>query len=129
MIGVRNPVGGKDNLPKSGEIWLNELRLTDFNEKGGWAANGRLTTKLADLGTFTFSGNTSTPGWGSIDTKVQERDKEQTLQYDLSSNLELGKFFPRKLGVSIPVYAGYSESIINPEYNPLDPDIPAEGGP
>ncbi len=124
MIGVRNPIGGNDNLPKSGEIWLNELRLTDFNEKGGWAANGRLTTKLADLGTFTFSGNTSTPGWGSIDTKVQERDQEQALQYDLSSNIELGKFFPAKLGVSIPVYAGYSESVINPEYNPLDPDIP-----
>ena len=124
MIGVRNPLGGKDNMPKSGNIWLNELRLTDFNEKGGWAANGRLTTKLADLGTITFSGTTSTPGWGSIDTKVQERDKEQNIQYDLSSNLELGKFFPEKLGVSIPVYAGYSESIINPEYNPLDPDIP-----
>ncbi len=124
MIGVRNPVGGKDNLPKSGEIWLNELRLSDFNEQGGWAANGRLTTRLADLGSFTFSGNTSTPGWGSIDTKVQERDKEQTYSYDLSTNLELGKFFPEKTGVSIPVYAGYSESIINPQYNPLDPDIP-----
>ncbi len=129
MIGVRNPHSGNnpgedDGMPKSGEIWLNELRLSDFNEEGGWAANGRVTTKLADIGSLTFAGNTSTPGFGSIDEKVQERDQEQVIQYDLSGNLELGKFFPEKLGVSIPMYAGYSESIINPEYNPVDPDIP-----
>ncbi|MCF8391491.1 MAG: cell surface protein SprA, partial [Bacteroidales bacterium] len=128
MIGVRNPQsgnnpGGDDRLPKSGEIWLNELRLSGFNESGGWAANGRVTAKLADFGTITLAGNTSTAGFGSIDQTVQERDQEQVLQYDLSGNLNLGKFFPDKLGVSIPMYAGYSESMINPEYNPMDPDI------
>lgn len=129
MIGVRNPKSTGNNLPddglpKSAEVWLNELRLTEFNEKGGWAANGRVTTKLADFGTVTFAGNTSTPGFGSIEKKVQERSKETINQYDLSTNFELGKFFPSKLGVSIPMYAGMSESFINPQYNPLDPDIP-----
>jgi len=128
MIGVRNPKtsnnsNSDDGLPKSGEVWLNELRLTGFNEKGGWAANGRITTRLSDFGTITFSGNTSTAGFGSIEKKVQERQQEQITQYDLSGNLELGKFFPDKWGVSIPMYAGYSESVINPKYNPLDPDI------
>jgi cell surface protein SprA len=128
MIGVRNPKssnnsGTDDGLPKSAEVWLNELRMSEFNEKGGWAANGRVTTKLADLGTFTFAGNTSTPGFGSIDKKVQERDKERVIQYDLSSNIEMGKFFPAKTGVSIPIYMGLSEEFINPEYNPIDPDI------
>ncbi|MCB8995377.1 MAG: cell surface protein SprA [Bacteroidales bacterium] len=128
MIGVRNPkasnnAGVDDGLPKSAEVWLNELRMTEFNEKGGWAANGRVTTKLADFGTITFAGNTSTPGFGSIDKKVQERDKERVIAYDLSSNFELGKFFPQKSGVSIPMYMGFSEEMINPEYNPVDPDI------
>jgi cell surface protein SprA len=107
MIGVRNPKSSNNNipddgLPKSAEVWLNELRLSDFNEKGGWAANGRVTTKLADFGTVTFAGNTSTPGFGSIEQKVQERSKETISQYDISSNFELGKFFPSKAGVSIP---------------------------
>jgi cell surface protein SprA len=129
MIGVRNPRGNAGNLdddgmPKSGEIWLNELRLTNFNERGGWAATGRVTTRLADFATLNFSGNTSTPGFGSIEKKVQERDQEQVIEYDVSGNVELGKFFPEKTGVSIPMYVGYSESIINPEYNPVDPDIP-----
>ena len=128
MIGIRNPkaannTGADDGLPKSAEVWLNELRMSEFDEKGGWAANGRVTTKLADFGTVTLAGNTSTPGFGSIEKKVQERDKERVIQYDLSGNFELGKFFPQKVNVSVPMYLGLSEEFINPEYNPIDPDI------
>jgi cell surface protein SprA len=128
MIGVRNPIktrrpGIDDGIPKSGEIWVNELRLSDFIENGGWAANAHLQTKLADLGTVDIVGQTSTPGWGSIDKKVNERSKEQVLKYDLSSTIELGKFFPEEAGVRLPVYVGYSETRIKPQYNPLDPDI------
>ncbi len=129
MLGIRNPKAAEDGLnddgmPKCGEIWMNELRLTDFNQQGGWAANARMTAKLADLGTVTVAGNTSTPGFGSIEKKVNERSKEQIINYDISSNLELGKFFPEKSGVTIPMFIGFSESRSNPQYNPLDPDIP-----
>ena len=130
MIGVRNPKAGSnpygpdDGLPKSGEIWLNELRMTDFNEKGGWAATGRATLKLADFGNVTVAGNTSQPGFGSIEQKVQERQREQIIQYDVSTNLQMGKFFKQESGVNIPLFASYSKAIVNPEYNPLDPDIP-----
>jgi cell surface protein SprA len=129
MIGVRNPgfstnpLGGDDGLPKSGEIWVNELRLTNFNEEGGWAANARITARLADLGSISVAGSTSQPGFGSIDKKVNERLQEQINQYDISTNLELGKFFPENSGVRIPMYIGYSEGFINPKYNPLDPDV------
>lgn len=129
MIGIRNrrqdlnPLSD-DGKAKCVEVWVNELRLTDFNEKGGWAANARITTKLADFGTVTLSGMTSKPGFGSIEKKVSERSKEDIYQYDISSNLSLGKFFPQKSGVRIPMYIGYSERISNPQYNPLDPDIP-----
>ena len=129
MLGIRNPdqqnnaLNRDDGTPKSGEIWMNELRLTDFKEKGGWAARGRISTQLADLGMINVAGNMSTPGFGSIDKKVNERSKEETVQYDLSTNLDLGKFFPRKTGVKIPLYLGYSERFITPEYNPLNPDI------
>jgi cell surface protein SprA len=128
MVGVRNPIktrnpSADDGNPKWGEIWVNELRLSDFIEDGGWAANAHLQTRLADLGTIDIVGQTSTPGWGSIEKKVNERSKEQIVKYDLSSTLELGRFFNEKLGVRLPVYMGYSETRIKPQYNPLDPDI------
>jgi cell surface protein SprA len=128
MIGVRNPKktsveSTDDGLDKCGQIWVNELRLTDFDEYGGWAANSRLTARLADFGNVTLSGNISTVGFGSIEKKVNERQKYNAYQYDLSSSFDLGKFVAEQYGMKIPVYMAISESVKNPHYNPLDPDI------
>jgi cell surface protein SprA len=122
MIGVRNPPASGLGC-KCGEIWVNELRLSDFDESGGWAANARVTAKLADLGSVTLAGNMSTPGFGSIEKKVNERQKETIKAYDISSSLELGKFLPEETNIRVPMYIGYSESFTTPKYNPLDPDI------
>ncbi len=125
MIGIRNPQSATPGSgPKRcGEIWVNELRLSDFDEQGGWAATARMTTKLADLGTMTLAGFHSTAGWGSIEKRVSERDKFDKSSYDFSTSLELGKFLPEKTGIKIPMFFGYSETVITPQYNPLDPDV------
>jgi cell surface protein SprA len=127
LLGVRN-AGDVDNeypndgLPKSAEIWFNELRLTDFNNKGGWAANARTQVRLADLGVLSVAGSTSKPGFGSIEQKVNDRNKEETNQIDVSSNLELGKLLPEKAKVSVPMYVGVSKTTITEEYAPNQPD-------
>jgi cell surface protein SprA len=121
MIGVR--ATGND---KSVEVWMNELRLSDFNDQGGWAANSRVNIKLADLGTLSLAGSASTIGFGSIDQGVTERSKEDFYQYDVASNLELGRFLGPESRISIPFYVGLSEQIATPEYYPLDPDIPLD---
>ncbi|MFO8236370.1 MAG: cell surface protein SprA [Bacteroidales bacterium] len=129
MLGVRNPhqqnndISSDDGMIKSGEIWMNELRLSDFKEEGGWAARGRVSSQLADFGTINVAGNLSTPGFGSIEQKVNERSKETASQYNISSNFDLGKFFSEQMGVKIPLYIGFSENIITPQYNPLNPDV------
>ncbi len=127
LIGVRN-AGDVDNehpndgMPKSAEIWFNELRLTDFNNKGGWAANARTQVRLADLGVLSVAGSTSKPGFGSIEQKVDARNKEETNQIDVSTNLELGKLLPEKAKVSVPLYVGVSKTTVTPEYAPNQPD-------
>ncbi len=129
MIGIRNRSKNNNNLPDDGlpkcvEVWVNELRLSDFNEKGAWASNMRTTIRLADFGNVNLSGHISRHGFGSIEKKVNERQKEDIYSYDVSSNFELGKFVPEKVKLSLPMFIGYSESVSNPQYNPLDPDIP-----
>ncbi len=128
MIGIRNPEQASntlkdDGFSKSVEIWVNELRLTDFIENGGWAATAHATAQLADFANVSVAGNTSTRGFGSIEKKVNERSKEDVYQYDISSNLELGKFFPEKASVKIPMFVSFSEGVKIPQFNPLDPDI------
>ena len=128
MIGIRNRsqehnILPDDGLSKSVEVWMNELRLAGFNEQGGWATQARLSTKLADFSTISLAGNYRTPGFGSIEKRVSERQKSTDYGYDFSSNIEFGKFFPKKFGVRLPLYVGYSETFSDPQYNPLDPDI------
>ncbi len=127
MIGVRNPKkryisDNDDMLPKSAEIWVDELRLTDFNEIGGWAATGRIRTNLADLGDLQLAGQISTPGFGSLEKKINERQKDQITQVDIATNIELGKFFGSKSGIRIPMHYDYSNVTNKPLYNPLNPD-------
>lgn len=122
MIGIRNP---KDNgaLPHSAEVWVNELRLTGFNNKGGWATTGRLQAKLADLGNVSIAGTYSRPFFGSVEKKINERSKETTLNWDFSSQFQLGKFFPAKWKVALPLYYSYGETRIKPLFNPFEPDV------
>ncbi|MBK8531365.1 MAG: cell surface protein SprA [Flavobacteriales bacterium] len=135
MIGIRNPKREgeeanpwaiDDGLSKCLEVWVNELRLTDFDQSGGWAALGRVNAQLADLGNVSVAGNYSTPYWGSIDKRVSERQRDTRYGVDVSANLEMGKFLPEAAKVKVPLYLGYSEQISNPQFDPLNPDITFE---
>ncbi|MDR0970057.1 MAG: cell surface protein SprA [Lentimicrobiaceae bacterium] len=128
MIGIRNPkkIGVQstdDGSPKNVIVWVNELRLTDFDNSGGWAATGRVEAMLADLGRVSFSGSHSSAGFGSLDMKVNEVSLESTTSFDVSTDIDLGKFLPETTGIKIPMHFDYGETHINPKYNPLNPDV------
>jgi cell surface protein SprA len=128
MIGIRNPKKSSlnpydDGLPKCAVIWVDELRLTDFNKKGGWAATSTANVTLADLGNATIAGKIVTPGFGGIEQKINDLSKATTMQYEFATSLELGKFLPEKSGIKIPMHFDYSQIISNPQYDPLDPDV------
>ena len=119
LLGVEN-----SKVPSAcGEIWVNELRLSSLDEDGGYAALGRLDVNLADLGTISVSANTHTKGFGTLEQRVNERYRDNFLQFDIAANLEMGKLLPKKWGMSIPVYASYSQSVSRPEFDPYDQDI------
>lgn len=128
LIGVRNPKkrlagDGDDGLPKSAEVWINELRLTEFDQKGGWAANARVAANLADFANVSLSGRASTIGFGSLDQSISELQQEEVRAYNLQSSFELGQFFSPEAGLRIPMFYSRSEEWITPRFNPLDPDI------
>jgi cell surface protein SprA len=120
FLGVEN---ANNPAPVCTEVWFNELRLTDISEKGGWAAVGKVETKLADLGTLNVSGSVRTAGFGTIDQSTNERSFDNNAQFDVATNLELGKLLPKKAAVSIPVYAGVTKTTSTPQYDPFDLDI------
>ncbi len=131
MIGVRNPDkdkntfegGNDDGKSKCAIIWVNELRLSEFDERGGWAAVARMNATLADFGNIAVAGNVSKPGWGTLEQRVQERQQETIMGFDANSTLQMGKFFPENWGVTLPMYLGYSETVRTPRFSPLQPDL------
>ena len=128
MLGVRNPYkgnnpSGDDGLTKSGIVWFDELRMTDFNERSGWSAIGKADVKLADFADITVSGSHTTPGFGTLDSKIGDRTLDDNQSYEVAGNLELGKFFPQKSGVHIPTYVDVSSQVSTPLYDPASPDI------
>jgi len=123
MVGVRNVDPQPAPPPHCFEVWINELRLNGLNEQGGYAGLARVDIKLADFGNISLSGNYTSIGWGSLDQKLIQRQREEIIQYDLSTNLELGKLLPEKMGLRVPFYAQYANVTKNPEYDPYDLDI------
>ncbi len=129
MLGIRNPYrnnsapGVDDGLAKSGIVWFDELRLTDFKNKKGWAAMARADVKLADFADITIAGSKSTAGFGALDSKLQERPLNDNQAYDISTSMDIGKFFPDKSGIKIPTYVNVSSQVSTPMYDPGQPDI------
>lgn len=124
MLGVMNPEDNEGSPERlDAEVWFNELRLTDFTNRGGYAARARMVAKMADFATISLSGSYDGIGFGGIDKRLNERNLEEIIQYDVASNFELGKFFPQKWGVAIPMFIGWNEIFVNPKFYPLNPDI------
>ena len=119
ILGVRNLAAGQ----KSGEVWLNELRLQEYNSSGGWAANGNLNVQLSDLGNMNLQGRYVTEGFGGLEDGVSARSQEDRSNVAFTTSLELGKFFPEKAKVSAPLYYSVTKEVKRPKYNPLDTDI------
>ncbi len=119
MVGVRN----KSTSQRSTEVWVNELRLDDFNDDGGWAAKANLNVALSDLGTINISGRKETDGFGALDQGLQSRRDDTYENINISTNLELGRFLPEKLKLSAPFYYNYSKEVTTPKYNVYDSDV------
>ena len=119
MIGVRNLVGGT----KSGEVWVNELRLQDAINNGGWAAAGTLNMQLSDVGTLNVTGKMTSEGFGGLESGVAQRSKDDYKTYSITTNVELGKFFPDKAKITAPLYYSVTKEFTRPKYNPLDTDM------
>ncbi len=119
MIGIRN----RSNSVKDGRIWINELKVTEFDESGGWAANANVNLRLSDMASVNFAGHKETSGFGGVDQSLSQRRIEDLEQYNVAVQGDLGKLLPEKAKLVAPIYYSTSKETITPKYNPLDQDI------
>jgi len=127
MLGVKSNVDpALTPNPISAEVWFNELRLSDMDNKGGWAALLSADANIADFATVSASGKRSTVGFGSLEQGPNERSRDDVKQYDVVTNLNVGQLLPKKWGIKIPFNYGVGEEVITPKYDPLYQDLELE---
>jgi len=124
MLGVKNA----SIAPKSMELWFNELRVSDFDNKSSWAAIVNADANLADFADISLTGSMHTIGFGSLDQMVNERSQDEMKQYGLVSNINIGQLLPRRANVSIPINFSFGEEFRDPKYDPRFQDVLFKNG-
>ncbi len=130
MLGVKNNTNKLNTAqhplnPRrvKGEVWFNELRLAQMDNKGGMAAVGSMDANLADFANVSATGKMSTIGFGALEQGPNERSKEDVLQYNIVTNMSLGKLLPKTYHVNLPFNYSIGEEFITPKYDPFNQDI------
>ena len=132
VIGVRNT--GENIQNKSGSssrsgvtkdlvLWVNEIRLAEIDNDGGYAGNASLNFNLGDFATVNANASYSSVGFGSITQGPSERSQNAVSAFGVNTTVNVDKFLPEKSGVKIPVNYTYSQTIDDPKYNPIDNDV------
>ena len=119
MLGVKNV----SNSSQSAEVWFNEMRVSEFDNEGGWAAVVSADANIADFADVAVTGRMETKGFGGIEQRVNERSQEDTKLYDLITNVNVGKLLPKTWGVSLPLNYSVSEEVKDPKYDAQYQDV------
>nr|WP_255727742.1 cell surface protein SprA [Rhodohalobacter sulfatireducens] len=127
-MGIRNPFdptnpSGNGTPVLNAEMWLNELRVSGFDNEKGWAANAKSTIKLADFATVNANVSRQTQGFGSLDSRLGQRRVSNEFAYDVNTSVNLDSFIPERFGWNIPVSLSTRRSSSIPKYLPNQGDI------
>jgi cell surface protein SprA len=115
-IGIENPVG-KGATSVTGEVWVNELRLTDVDDTPGWAYRVDGTIKFADLGSLSMTLTQRDPFFHSLEDHFGTRNIDRS--WSLNTNLAFERFLPTSWnGTNLQVSYSHVENLQNPRYVP-----------
>ncbi len=104
----------------SGEVWLDELRVTDVRKDIGTAGRVSGSGNIADLITYGFSFQSQDPYFrgissatrGGSDNNLGSGKTQTTQGYNMS--MKVDRFLPRVWGANVPVSYTYSKSTTTP---------------
>jgi cell surface protein SprA len=102
--------------PVSGEVWLDELRVTDVRKESDFAGRMQVTAKFSDF--FDISLNYSKTGadFFPLSAKIPSGATAINKSFRLSTRVD--KIFPPSLGLSMPVSYSWQNSLSLPRLKP-----------
>ncbi len=110
-IGVGNPSPGRI----SGELWVNELRLSDPVRTSAHAGNVSLVFNVSDLLSFTSSGNFEQIDFARSATDLSQFNSQNL---NVNSTFNVHRLFPAGWGLNLPLNLSYSFGRRYPKFKP-----------
>jgi len=117
LVGVHNT----GNEPVTGEIWLDELRLSGVKKDKGVAMRIQSRFNLADIAQTNFVYNRQGADFHVLQQRLGKNSTQEKI--NINTTLQFHKLLPKSWGLSIPMNAAFNRSIRRPKYYP-DSDIP-----
>ncbi len=101
--------------PVTGEIWVDELRVTDIRKERGLAGDFSINAKLADLCNINFNFRKQDSEFRNLTKKKEGYTSSMSYQMSISG-LKLHKFLPYSFGYSLPLSFTYSRKLTLPKW-------------
>jgi hypothetical protein len=123
IIGVRHlgKTAGRDDTDFIGEIWVDELRLSDVRKENATALRLNTNVRLADVMQFNAQWESTDADFHNVSTQWGGGNTEERQNY--SGKLTLDKFFPDSWDLSVPVDARASFTRSIPKYTPKTDEL------
>ncbi|MBT3216527.1 MAG: cell surface protein SprA [Candidatus Marinimicrobia bacterium] len=123
IAGIQN----KSDGPITGEIWIDELRLSGVKKDKGVSL--RLSSKftLADIMNTSFAYNRQDADFHTLQQRLGSNNTTERI--NVNSSFSLHKFLPKTWGISIPLSTSFAQSVSTPKYFPGQDILVDEGSP
>ncbi|MEW6684935.1 MAG: hypothetical protein AB1393_01855 [Candidatus Edwardsbacteria bacterium] len=111
-IGIENTTA----LPISGEVWIDDIRLTSVRKDRGIATRINLGTQFADFLSLNVGFSRQESEYMQLEQKTPSANTIQSLS--ISGGMTLQKFLPEKWGFSLPLSASLTQTDDRPRFVP-----------
>ncbi|RMF62832.1 MAG: cell surface protein SprA, partial [Calditrichaeota bacterium] len=115
MLGIRN-VNHENGEPFTGEVWFNELRLSDVQKDKGMAFRARGNMRIADFASVNAEVERVDADFHNVSKRFGDGDNR--VSSSVSASINLDKMLPQSLGISMPLNLTYRNSSSTPKYFP-----------
>ncbi len=104
--------------PVTGEVFVDELRLSNVRKDRGTAMRLQSSLTLADLGSATLTYSREGADFHTLQEQFGSGRLSTRETFRFDSRINLNKLLPQAWGLSIPLNVGYSENVTTPKYSP-----------
>ena len=112
IVGVKNLSG----IPISGEVWLDELRLSGVKRDKGVSMRLQSRFNVADLVNTSFAYRRQDADFHTLQRRLGSNRSNESLNINAGFNLD--KLMPSEWGIKVPVSTSFAQAINKPKYLP-----------